>query len=343
MRRLVCVQLLLASLYVLERAEGFEASEEVDPHVIWHPHDPVGPLDKPVQCVHLHINDASSMRVVWLSPQSFSEGKFKPACKYGLRADEPEHEVAGRAWTYSEGMFQWTLNTALLDTARLDATQTKVFYQCGDPVYGWDIVRSFTPQQEQPASSQGSGNPPSVAVVGDLGVGNGDRTVKSIQTKVTSHNLQLLIHLGDIGYANEFGRPEGNNSMIWVDLMNQLEGIVGQMPYMTLPGNHERQWSFAAYRNWLQMPRIGPGTEFWYSFDYLGVHFVSFSTEHDFSPDSVQWKWIKEDLEKANKNRAKVPWIMVMGHRPFYCSSVVNWFDRWVKILYLLLFLLLFV
>ena len=28
-----------------------------------------------------------------------------------------------------------------------------------------------------------------------------------------------------------------------------------------------------------------------------------------------------EDLEKANKNREERPWLVVMGHRPLYCSE----------------------
>lgn len=27
------------------------------------------------------------------------------------------------------------------------------------------------------------------------------------------------------------------------------------------------------------------------------------------------------NLQKANKNREKVPWIVTMGHRPMYCSD----------------------
>lgn len=33
-----------------------------------------------------------------------------------------------------------------------------------------------------------------------------------------------------------------------------------------------------------------------------------------------QLAWIQEDLEKANANRERVPWIVVHGHRSIYCS-----------------------
>jgi hypothetical protein len=62
---------------------------------------------------------------------------------------------------------------------------------------------------------------------------------------------------------------------------------------------------------------------FWYSYDHRGVHFVSVSTEHDYSVGSAQWQWLREDLRKASAaaQRARVPWIILVAHRPMYCSD----------------------
>ena len=94
---------------------------------------------------------------------------------------------------------------------------------------------------------------------------------------------------------------------------------------MLCPGNHESQFNFAGYLNWYTMPstQSGSTSPFWFSFDYLGIHFLSFSTEHPFDQNSTQFAWIKQDLIKANSNRDQVPWIIVYGHRPLYCTSVV--------------------
>jgi acid phosphatase type 7 len=59
----------------------------------------------------------------------------------------------------------------------------------------------------------------------------------------------------------------------------------------------------------------------YYSFDFGGVHILSMNTEityDDFAPGSEQYKFIEDDLKKANDNRHNVPWIIVQGHRPVY-------------------------
>lgn len=66
-----------------------------------------------------------------------------------------------------------------------------------------------------------------------------------------------------------------------------------------------------------------------YSFDMGPVHFISISTElyyfmnYGLKPLVFQYQWLEKDLIEANlpENRAKRPWIVVMGHRPMYCSN----------------------
>lgn len=121
------------------------------------------------------------------------------------------------------------------------------------------------------------------------------------------------------------------------------------VPYMTLPGNHEavcseptpflcpsNQKNFTAYRNRFRMPwrETGGQENMFYSYDAGLIHFISISTETDFpnspmgpgtyynaGPFGDQLAWLEADLQAANANRAKVPWIVASGHRPFYTSS----------------------
>ena len=65
---------------------------------------------------------------------------------------------------------------------------------------------------------------------------------------------------------------------------------------------------------------------FW-SYNIGLVHLISFSTEfyfyyHKYGTAQIyrQYNWLVEDLKHANnpEQRAQHPWIITMGHRPFY-------------------------
>jgi hypothetical protein len=76
----------------------------------------------------------------------------------------------------------------------------------------------------------------------------------------------------------------------------------------------------------------------WYSYDYGMTHFVHINTETDLGnglvgPDSAfggpfgsylnqQIDWLTNDL--ASVNRTLTPWVVALGHRPFYVSSSSN-------------------
>lgn len=66
-----------------------------------------------------------------------------------------------------------------------------------------------------------------------------------------------------------------------------------------------------------------------YSFNIGRAHVVGFSsefyyfTEYGFSQIANQYEWLEQDLREANKpeNKAKYPWLILMAHRPMYCST----------------------
>ena len=60
-------------------------------------------------------------------------------------------------------------------------------------------------------------------------------TTRSLEWEVSHNGAQLLIHTGDISYARGFMSQ-------WDVYWNQLGPAVRAVPYMTVPGNHERDW-----------------------------------------------------------------------------------------------------
>ncbi|KAF7713470.1 Uncharacterized protein PECH_001247 [Penicillium ucsense] len=102
------------------------------------------------------------------------------------------------------------------------------------------------------------------------------------------------------------------------------------------------QTNFTGFKNHFRMPSdVSGGTgNFWYSFDSGMTHFIQLDTETDLGhgligPDEVggteginadpvnatmnaQTKWLEADL--AAVDRAKTPWVIVAGHRPWYLS-----------------------
>jgi hypothetical protein len=142
---------------------------------------------------------------------------------------------------------------------------------------------------------------------------------------------QLLIHNGDISYAKGYVSS-------WDVFFDQLAPLARSMPYMTIVGNHEFNWpgvgraEFASH-----MSQNDSGGECgvamtrrcympskdemkpWYSFDFGPIHFLQYSTEHDFYKGSEQHRFMLDDL--ASVDRKRTPWLIVGGHRPMVIDS----------------------
>lgn len=109
--------------------------------------------------------------------------------------------------------------------------------------------------------------------------------------------------------------------------MRQIEPIAAYLPYMTSVGNHEEKYNFSHYKARFSMP--GNENGLMYSFNLGPAHIISISTEfyyfinYGFKQIALQYDWLTRDLEEANapENRTVRPWIIIMGHRPMYCSN----------------------
>jgi len=133
------------------------------------------------------------------------------------------------------------------------------------------------------------------------------------------------LHVGDFAYD-----MDTDNARVGDAFMRQIETIAGYVPYQVCPGNHENAYNFSNYANRFSMLQPnGEMNNHFYSFNYGPVHVIGYSTEFYFfvwygwHQIKYQYDWLEKDLQEANKpeNRAKQPWIVVMGHRPMYCSN----------------------
>ena len=74
----------------------------------------------------------------------------------------------------------------------------------------------------------------------------------------------------------------------------------------------------------------GNAESMFYTLDIGPVHFVIVSTEWYYFLNygkkmvAKQYEWLVADLEAADReeNRSKRPWVVLMGHRPMYCSGM---------------------
>lgn len=203
---------------------------------------------------------------------------------------------------------------------------TVYYYSVGGNSSGWSKIYQF---KSQPITVDNVKErlPMVYAVFGDQGDYNG-QTLPSLVSAASTQELDIVLHVGDFAY--DLHTDNGRNGDAW---MRDVEPIAAVVPYMVCPGNHEASQNFNHYTQRFRNMPSNTGTltfpefatapnNWWYSWDSGLLHIVSISTEVYFSQlDLVpqQWSWLEKDL--AAVNRMKTPWLVVMGHRPLYCSG----------------------
>lgn len=164
-----------------------------------------------------------------------------------------------------------------------------------------------------------AGNTHNYMVYGDLGTETKD--IQFLLQEALNEKYEAVFHIGDIAY--DLNRGQGQ---IGDKFLKQIEKVAARIPYMTVPGDHEKYDDYLHYRYRFSMPTLPwpmPSDHLWYSIDIGPIHFVLYSTELFFSDESnieSMLDWLKSDLDKANSQRSLTPWIIAMGHHPMYCS-----------------------
>lgn len=160
-----------------------------------------------------------------------------------------------------------------------------------------------------------SGDYLNIAVIGDMGSTNqSDATVARLATRAATGAIDVVLHNGDIAYSDGF-------DLLWDEFARKTT-YTSRVPVMTTPGNHELFFDFNTYRQRLFMPGPFAKTSLFWSLDIDLVHVVGLNSESEYDlpeMDASQVQWLANDLKAVD--RTKTPWVVVMLHRPLYCSG----------------------
>ncbi len=301
-------------------------------------------LNNPTQ-VHISLAGKNEKGIVNTIAVSWStiNNTQQHLVKYGTNSGNYTMFSSGYSKQYYE-----TYHHHVILNSSLEPT-TLYYYIVGDENEGFSKEFSFL------SPNDNINEPTTFLIYGDLGVWYSHDTMSYIKKEVNNNNIDLIIHSGDIGYADDSFLHEGCKikscyESTWNTYMNLVEEWTSKVPYMTAPGNHEADChdteclnnpilreklsNFTAYNTRFRMPSEecnSNALNMHYSFNYKNIHFISIDSETGYPNAPLEYKyvlpcggfnnqlkWLENDLIVANQNRKEQPWIFVYGHRPIY-------------------------
>eukprot|EP01083_Nonionella_stella_P025246 69559_1 len=240
------------------------------------------------------------------------------------------YNVSGKATVFTDCGSEKIHRTIHVVTVNHLKASQRYYYQVGDLHTGYSAVYSFTTAPDQSTLSQSL--PHKFILYGDMGTTNTQACGPATQM-ILNGDINAVIHIGDFAY-----NMYENNGTTGDQFMRDITAMAANTPYMVGMGNHEVYYNFSHYTQRFRgqplpqynAPQVvdtesGPCPNNWfYSFDYGLVHYVSISSEIYFTFPwliPAQYEWLEKDLKAANANRSRTPWIVVYHHRPLYCTG----------------------
>jgi predicted phosphodiesterase len=185
------------------------------------------------------------------------------------------------------------------------------YYQVGGgSPEAWSATQSFT---TVPADGK--------VTVGVLGDSRDKVEIwQLVQRRMRDAAVNLQLTTGDLVFiGDQESLYDSWLDAIWKDPGDPNRFVtLGQQMMLMIAGNHENE----AARFYASFAM--PGDERYSSVDVLNTHFVMIDDQPigDGSPDAdAITSWLDADLGRAEQNRAKVPFLVVLQHRGLYTTS----------------------
>ncbi|KII69413.1 putative inactive purple acid phosphatase 9 [Thelohanellus kitauei] len=306
--------------------------------------------------IHIALTgNPDQLRVSWVSGSN-----LEPCVWYGKSFERLDNKKCGTSETYqAKDMCEPIATTrGFIDPGfmhsvvltDLDNDQL-YYYAVGSSEFLSPLFRTKSSLKSEPGNSREI----AVAVVGDVDVTPFPAaygTISNMMKYMENSLLDIALHVGDISYAMGMGYT-------WEEFGYLIQPVASEIPYMMTIGNHEHnhlhhherdpskdgplfrpvlktyvhdsggECGIPMYYRY-KMPENG-NSLFWYSYDYGLVHFVSISSENNFTEGSNQYRWLEQDLAKVN--RALKPWVIVSIHRSLYISAPPQHYDEATDVL----------
>ena len=149
---------------------------------------------------------------------------------------------------------------------------------------------------------------------------------QAAQRRMRNLSVNLQITTGDLVFTGtQQSLYDQWLGAIWKDPSNpDIFITLGQQMMAMVAGNHEND--AARFFGAFALPGTGQFAETYASFDSGNTHFVVFDdqplallagTEHA----NAMLAWLREDLAAADRNRDKIPFLVVVHHRGLYTTS----------------------
>ncbi|KAJ7979684.1 Purple acid phosphatase [Quillaja saponaria] len=299
--------------------------------------------------VALAISSPTSMWVSWVTGDAQIGSNVTPLDPsivasevwYGKESGKYSSKGRGVSNVYSqlypfEGLLNYT--SGIIHHVKLNDLEpgTKYYYKCGDS----SIPAMSEEHVFETSAVPGPNNyPRRIAVIGDLGLTwNSTTTVDHL----TQNDPSMILMVGDLTYANQYRTTGGKGVPCfscafpdapiretfqprWDGWGRYMEPLISQVPMMVIEGNHEIEPQvygiiFKSYLTRFAVPaeESGSKSNFYYSFNAGGVHFIMLGAYVDYNSTGSQYAWLKQDLRSID--RSMTPWLVAAWHPPWYNS-----------------------